>query len=145
MRFLYHVFPMNQPAAQEVWDYCQRQFISGLSGKQLDVASDGALVLKHFDADPFGLQASVLGQAIPRPAATPAPAPSPAPKPRPIGISSGDKLAGGLVAVEQDRFAAYARFRAAKNKRRKASRKRRFEEAQALADGAGEQAGAKSE
>jgi hypothetical protein len=65
MRFLYRVFPVNQPAAQEVWDYCQRQFISGLSGKQLDVASDGALVLKHFDADPFGLQAGMLRQVIP--------------------------------------------------------------------------------
>ena len=64
MRFLFPIFPVNQPAVQVVWDYCQRQFILGLSGKKLDISSDGALVLKHFDADPFSLQADVVGQAI---------------------------------------------------------------------------------
>jgi hypothetical protein len=49
------------------------------------------------------------------------------------------------VAIEQDCFAAYIRFREAKNRRRKASKKRKLAEAQALADGAGEQAGAKLE
>ena len=43
--FSFLCFLVNMPAAQVVWDYCQRQFISRLSGKMLEVASDGALVL----------------------------------------------------------------------------------------------------
>lgn len=80
MRFLFHIFPVNQPTAQVVWDYCQRQFILGLLGKKLDISSDGALVLKHFDADPFGMQAGVLRQTIRRPAAASAPTPAPVPQ-----------------------------------------------------------------
>ena len=64
------------PAAQVVWDYCQRQFILGLSGKMFEVASNGALVLKHFDADPFGLEASVLGQSIGQQTSQPASVPA---------------------------------------------------------------------
>ena len=105
MRFLFRVFPVKMPAAQIVWDYCQRQFISGLSGKMLEVASDGALVLKHFDADPFGLEASVLSRSIGQQASQPAPDPAPpAASVVPIlgtaPVASGDFLAGGIVAFD---------------------------------------------
>jgi hypothetical protein len=53
-------------------------------------------------------------------------------------------LAGGLVAIEQSRYASFLKFREARNRRRIASRKRKLA-AKALEEAAGGQADDESE
>ena len=103
----------------------------GLSGKMLEVASDGALVLKHFDVDPFGLEASVLGQSIGQQAAQSAPAPAPpAASVAPIlGMAPealGDFLPGGLMAFDQKELIILLTQKRAKKLHRICSHKRKL-------------------
>ena len=82
--------------------------------------SNGVLVLKHFDAVPFGLEALVLSHSIGHQASQPALAPAPpaasvVPILGVVTVALGDFLVGGLVEFDQKELLVLLRQRKAKN------------------------------